>query len=151
MKHAVVDVPTVASWYFAQPQSPAASRLLALSDQGTLLLHAPASLPSMLAEHLLRIRGRNSGLGQQHINLIFESLQALPILYMPDTMLLSNAITIAIRTGISLHQSLCLTLALAYDIGLYTIDERFLSLELPEALKFLIRPVEHIVFLEEQA
>lgn len=145
MNHVVVDIATVSSWFIPMPHSMYAQQLLALSDAGHVLLHAPASVPMNMGEQLVRLKHRHPKLTLKHMQLVMEAVDCLPIIYTDDHILLSAALTIAIRTGVPLHQALSLALAIGHEATLCSADDHLLSIELPKDVRRLVMPLRAFV------
>mgnify|MGYP001546421745 CR=1 FL=1 len=135
MKHVVVDMATMISWYLPRPQSVHSQHLLRLSDSGRVFIHAIASMPTHVADHILRMRHRQPKISLNHMQLIMEAIAALPIFYCDDHPLLSAGLQIAIRLGVPVSQALSLALASAHDIPLCTVDPKLLALRVPSELE----------------
>lgn len=115
----VVDASVAVKWFFPEPHSDAALRLLASDNT----LYAPDLLFSEFGNVLWK-RFRNNEITKNEANAALEGLLALPLQVQFSQALIPLAIEIACAENRTVYDSLYLAAALAVQFPLVTADAK---------------------------
>lgn len=117
----VVDASVVLKWYFDEPGTPVADRLLAEHANGERELLAPDLVVAELGNALWkRIRRRECDPATAGSILALWETEQPPLV--PSSLLLSRALVLATRLEHPLYDCLYLAAALAYEASFATAD-----------------------------
>ena len=125
MKYAV-DCSVVLKWYFTEPLSDVALKLLDRLQRGDLDLVAPDSLVAELG-HSFRKLVVGGKLGAEEGYRAIEEFSALPIALVPSLPLSRQAMALAIAHMATFYDALYVALAQREDLKVVTADDRMVN------------------------
>ena len=129
MKEYVIDASVAAKWFFDEPQSDLALRILA----GSVPLVAPDLLRIEFA-NVLWTHLRRKQISSEQAHTALGDFLGLPIQFEASGNLVAPAMALAVELRQTVYDCLYLATAIERNCKLITADERFLR-ALPETLK----------------
>jgi predicted nucleic acid-binding protein len=118
----VVDASVAVKWVLDEAHSTEARRLL-LPEY---VLMAPELLPTEVGNVLWK-RVRRSDFDKDHALVLLDAVLARRMSLVPSSLLIEDALSLAIETGRTVYDSLYLALAIQSGLPLVTADLRFFN------------------------
>lgn len=126
MKDVVIDSSVAIKWIVPQAYSQKAGEVLADYEAGGLRLLAPDLLNAEVGNILWKYH-RFQGLAKSDLHEALEVFKGLNWTITSSTLLLDDAVNLAIDYGRTVYDSLFISLALREDCQLITADERLVN------------------------
>lgn len=126
MDKLVIDASVAVKWFFSEPFSTEARRVLDGYTKGSFSFCAPDLINAELGNTIWK-KQLFQGLLEEDAQQILEKFSKLPITFVPTSALLTDAYRLAVTHRRSVYDAMYLALSVRESCGLLTADERFVN------------------------
>lgn len=123
----VVDASVAIKWFFPEPNSESALRLLGSGAELLVPDLVFAEVGNVVWRRVYQVRGNEPPITRMEAASVIDGLTALPLRVFALSPLLPAALGIACETGCSIYDSLYLALAVQEHTQVVTADARFFN------------------------